>query len=406
MKRALLIGINYVGTQSELRGCINDINNVAAYLQTARSYPAGSCIVLSDAAPRKPTRANILAAFKELLQGVRAGDELWFHYSGHGSLQRDSNGDEESGADSCICPLDYGQAGLITDDVVRSELAARVPAGVRLYVILDMCHSGTGCDLRYKFDDTSYLVDEAAALPRTYEPAAWALRQTSYEFKRHAKTAGEVFCISGCQDTQTSADAYLGGQAAGALTHSLLQSLGANPGTGYKWKHLLKDVCCRERVGRFPQRTSLTCGQPLNLEDGVFVVAPAVAPVAPTVAPVAPTVAPTAPTVAPAVAPVAPTVVPVAPTVVPTVAPTVAPVAPTVVPVAPTVVPTVAPTVAPAPFVLPDWIQTYLRQLRQMGRRVPQWLTAYIAQLKRLAMNKRDIGNPNQKLTMKMLLSR
>ena len=375
MKRALLVGINYVGTQSELRGCINDINNVAVYLQTARSYPAGSCIVLSDAAPRKPTRANILAAFKELLQGVRAGDELWFHYSGHGSLQRDYNGDEESGSDSCICPLDYNQAGLITDDMVRSELAARVPAGVRLYMVLDMCHSGTGCDLRHKFDDTSYLVDEAAPLPRTYEPAAWALRQTSYEFKRHAKTAGEVFCISGCQDTQTSADAYLGGQAAGALTHSLLQSLGANPGTGYKWKHLLKDVCCRERVGRFTQRTSLTCGQPLNLEDGVFVLTP--------------------PTVIPVVAP--PAVIPVItpPTVIPVITP-----------------PAVIPVITPPPFVLPRWIQVYLYQLQRMGRPVPQWLTAYIAQLKLWAMNKRDIrdiryiGNPNQKLTMKMMLSR
>jgi hypothetical protein len=135
MKRALLVGINYIGTSSELRGCINDINNMVSYLQTVRAY--ASCIVLSDVAPRKPTRANILEAFKDLLQGVRAGDELWFHYSGHGSLQRDNNGDEESGADSCICPLDYRQAGLITDDVVRSELAALVPAGARLYMVLD-----------------------------------------------------------------------------------------------------------------------------------------------------------------------------------------------------------------------------------------------------------------------------
>jgi len=207
MKRALLVGINYVGTSNALYGCINDVNNVAAYLQTSRGYPAASCTVLSDATARKPTRANILAAFKELLQGARAGDELWFHYSGHGSLQRDNNGDEESGADSCICPLDYNQAGLITDDVIRSELAALVPAGVRLYAILDMCHSGTGCDLRYKYDDTSCLLNAAAPMPSAYDPDAWALRQTSYEFKRYAKTAGDVYCISGCQDSQTSAEA-------------------------------------------------------------------------------------------------------------------------------------------------------------------------------------------------------
>lgn len=324
MKRALLVGINYIGTNAALRGCINDIDNVAAYLQSARGYSSASCIVLSDLAARKPTRANILAAFGELLQGVRAGDELWFHYSGHGTLQRDWNGDEESGADSCICPLDYNQAGLISDDVVRASLAERVPAGVRLYIVLDMCHSGTGCDLRYKFDDTSYLLNAAAGRPSAYDPNAWALRQTSYEFKRHAKTAGTVFCISGCQDTQTSADAFLGGQAAGALTHSLLASLKANPASSYKWKHLLKDVCCRERVGRFTQITSLTCGHPLNLEDGVFNVAVVVAP-------------------APAPAP--------------------------------------APVVPVKPFVLPQWVQNYLLRLQRLRLRVPQWLLTYVQRL-------------------------
>ena len=320
MKRALLVGINYVGTSNALYGCINDVNNVAAYLQSARGYASNSCIVLSDVAPRKPTRANILAAFKELLQGARAGDELWFHYSGHGSLQRDNNGDEESGADSCICPLDYNKAGLITDDVLRASLAALVPAGVRLYVILDMCHSGTGCDLRYKYDDTSYLIN--AGMPSAYDPDAWALRQTSYEFKRHAKTAGEVYCISGCQDSQSSADAYLGGQAAGALTHSLLASLKANSPAAYKWKHLLKDVCCRERVGRFPQRTSLTSGTQLNLDDAVFP---------------APTIA--TPVPVPALVPVP-------------------------VPIKP----------------LPQWVQTYLQYLQRMRLPVPQWLRAYLAQ--------------------------
>ena len=375
MKRALLVGINYIGTSSELRGCINDINNMVSYLQTVRAY--ASCIVLSDVAPRKPTRANILEAFKELLQGVRAGDELWFHYSGHGSLQRDNNGDEESGADSCICPLDYRQAGLITDDVVRSELAALVPAGARLYMVLDMCHSGTGCDLRYKFDDTSYFANAAAApMPFTYDPAEWSLRQTSYEFKRYAKTAGEVFCISGCQDTQTSADAYLGGQASGALTHSLLESLRANPGATYKWKHLLKDVCCRERVGRFTQLTSLTSGQPLNMEDGVFYVAPlAVAPLVP------------APTPAPAVAPLVPT--PAVAPLIPTPAPAVAPLA-TVAPLVVAPLATVAPLV-PAPFVLPQWIQTYLRQLQRFRLKVPQWLVAHIQQLL-LQHNRRNQG--------------
>ena len=348
MKRALLVGINYVGTPNQLHGCINDINNVAAYLQSARGYPSNAFIVLSDVTERKPTRANILAAFKELLQGARAGDELWFHYSGHGALQRDTNGDEESGADSCICPLDFNQSGFIADDVIRSALAALVPAGARLYMILDACHSGTGCDLRHKYDDSSYLSSANAPLPSEYDPNAWALRQTSYEFKRYAKTAGEVYCISGCQDSQTSADAYLGGQAAGALTYCLLQSLKSNASATYKWKHLLKDVCCRERIGRFEQRTSITSGAPLNLEASVFPVPAAL--------------------VAPAPAPVA------------LVAPVPAPVA-----------------VAPVKPLLPHWVQAYLLQLQRLRLPVPYWLQVYISQLKR---ERGALKSPAQKMKM------
>jgi len=55
MKRALLVGINYVGTPNVLYGCINDVMNVATYLQTARNYPAASCVMLSDNTARKPT---------------------------------------------------------------------------------------------------------------------------------------------------------------------------------------------------------------------------------------------------------------------------------------------------------------------------------------------------------------
>uniref|UniRef100_A0A6C0EWS2 Peptidase C14 caspase domain-containing protein n=1 Tax=viral metagenome TaxID=1070528 RepID=A0A6C0EWS2_9ZZZZ len=279
MKRALLVGINYLGTSNQLNGCINDINNIGTYLYTVRKY--NSFIVLTDYTAQKPTRANILSAFAVLLKDVVAGDELWFHYSGHGALMRDTSGDEESRQDSCICPLDFARSGFITDDLIRNNLALLVPKGVRLYIILDACHSGTGCDLRYKYDDSSYLTNKKAPLPSTYVTADWSLQQTNYEYKRYAKTNGDVFCISGCQDSQTSADAYIDGQAAGALSYILLTCLRNNSPTIYKWKHLLKDICCGEKVNRFEQRTAITSGNPLNMEDNVFITMPTPAAAAP-----------------------------------------------------------------------------------------------------------------------------
>ena len=268
MRKALLVGINYTGTPYRLFGCINDVVNMGSYLQKVRKY--NSFIIMTDTTTIKPTRSNILAGFKALLQGAKSGDELWFHFSGHGSLVNDASRDEESGQDSCICPIDVARAGFISDDVIRSNLAALVPKGVRLYMVLDACHSGTGCDLRYKYDDASYLTSRLTTLPEKYVPNDWSLQQTNYEFKRYDKTAGEVFCISGCQDEQTSADAFLGGQASGVVTYLLLNCLNNNSESTYKWKHLLKDICCGEKVNRFTQRTALTSGNALNLEDTVF----------------------------------------------------------------------------------------------------------------------------------------
>jgi hypothetical protein len=241
---------------------------MGSYLQKVRKY--NSFIVMTDTSNIKPTRSNILAGFRALLQGTKSGDELWFHFSGHGTLAHDASRDEESGQDSCICPIDVARAGVISDDIIRSNLAALVPKGVRLYMVLDACHSGTGCDLRYKYDDASYLTSRLATLPEKYVPNDWSLQQTNYEFKRYNKTAGEVFCISGCQDEQTSADAFLGGQASGVVTYLLLNCLNNNSESTYKWKHLLKDICCGEKVNRFTQRTALTSGNALNLEDTVF----------------------------------------------------------------------------------------------------------------------------------------
>ena len=206
VKYGVLIGINYRNTSSELYGCINDVNNVKTFLESQLGYTR--FITLTDDTPIKPTKANILNVMNVLVRSLRPGDEAWFHYSGHGSLMIDRNRDEESGYDSSIAPIDYEKTGLISDDIIRSNLVQRVPRGVKLYIVLDACHSGTGCDLRYKHDDSSYLISENS-VPNTYVPSDWILRQTLREFKKYNKIPGEVYCISGCQDHQTSADAYI-----------------------------------------------------------------------------------------------------------------------------------------------------------------------------------------------------
>ena len=289
-RTALLVGINYNNNpDATLNGCYNDVVNVSQYLRTVLGYPASSVTVLTDgnrgaagtgtASAVPPTRQNILAGMTALVAGMVAGDEAVFHFSGHGSLVRDTNGDETAtGLDSCLCPLDYNTpasagGGVVTDDEIRALLVNRVPRGARLYVILDCCHNGTGCDVRYKYEDFSILLRPPSA--RT--AALWRTQQKAFANPKYAETAGEVYMISGCRDEQTSADAYINNAFAGALTYAVFAILRANQATirAYSWSALLRDVRHFMRVNRYSQIPQLMTGQLISPARPVFAVAAA-----------------------------------------------------------------------------------------------------------------------------------
>ena len=285
-RTALLVGINYRGTENELNGCYNDVVNVSQYLRTSLGYAPGAISVLTDGnrdspafpASVAPTRQNILAGMAALVAGMVAGDEAVFHFSGHGTLVRDRNGDELTGLDSCLCPLDYNApastgGGVVTDDEIRALLVNKVPRGARLYVFLDCCHNGTGCDVRYKYEDFSILLRPPSA--RT--AALWRTQQKAFANPKYTETAGEVYMISGSRDEQTSADAYINNAFAGALTYAVFAILRANQATirTYSWSSLLRDVRHFMRANRYSQIPQLMTGQLISPARAVFAVAAA-----------------------------------------------------------------------------------------------------------------------------------
>jgi hypothetical protein len=281
-RTALLVGINYLGTEKALNGCYNDVVNAGQYLRSTLGYnPAGITIITdgnrnasATASTLPPTRQNILAGISALVTGMVAGDEAVFHFSGHGSLVRDTNGDEVTGYDSCLCPLDYAApssagGGIITDDELRTLLINKVPRGARLYVILDCCHNGTGCDVRYKYEDYSTLLS-----PPSARTPIWRTQQKAFSNGKYTETAGEVFMISGSRDEQTSADAYINNDFAGALTYAVFAILRANQATirTYSWSALLRDLRHFMRTNRYSQIPQVMTGQLISPARAVFAV--------------------------------------------------------------------------------------------------------------------------------------
>ncbi|CAK0894891.1 unnamed protein product, partial [Prorocentrum cordatum] len=249
-KRAVLIGINYFGTQAQLRGCINDVRSMQSLLEQM-GWPRNCMRTLTDdqRGPSMPTRANIEAALRWLVEGVQPGDVLFFHFSGHGAQQEDPHGYEEDGMNETILPVDFKSAGMMTDDLLGELTVRRLPEGVRLTAVMDCCHSGTGLDLPY-----------------SWMGRGWKEDTNPYH------TLGDVQMFSGCADDDTSADAATAyGAAGGAMTTAFCDVLRSNPGLPYS--SLIQQLNNTMARRGFSQRAQLTSSQafdfsrPFLLED-------------------------------------------------------------------------------------------------------------------------------------------
>jgi hypothetical protein len=158
--KALLIGINYVGMQGELRGCHNDVATMKSFLmeQGYSDNPENMSIMCDNGVDTLPTKENILEGFRWLINDVKPGDSLFLHYSGHGASIPDQNRDEADGMDEALCPVDYQEEGLIVDDDVYAILVDNLPKGVVFTILMDCCHSGTIMDLPYVLNFSGDLV--------------------------------------------------------------------------------------------------------------------------------------------------------------------------------------------------------------------------------------------------------
>lgn len=188
-RRALVVGLNYEGTDFALEGCVRDSEAVQAYLSSL-----GYQVTLRQSI----TRDALLREFEALLRACRPGDTCFFYFSGHGSYLRDRSGDEADGQDECLVTSD---AQVVTDDQLRTIIQSSLAANARLVSVIDTCHSGTMLDLAWGYN---------------------ASQQVTHHPQRGTNTSGHVLSISGCQDQQTSVELPIDGQVCGALTHAWL----------------------------------------------------------------------------------------------------------------------------------------------------------------------------------------
>lgn len=243
-KKALLIGINYINTPYQLSGCIDDTTRMKDLLS---SYGFNSFNIVTDLTDLKPTKANILNEFKNLIVNANSGDVLFFYYSGHGSYTFDTNNDETDKRDEMLVSLDV-QA--VLDDELKSILQNHLARDVTIIGMFDSCHSGTMLDLKYNYLDSN-----------NYNKYS--------ENDRVSECQGNVIMISGCMDSQTSEEALIDNKNQGALTWSFIDCIKKTPNSS--WRELLQKMRDLLKISGFSQIPQLSTDSFYDIDSKIFI---------------------------------------------------------------------------------------------------------------------------------------
>ncbi len=234
MKQAICVGINnYPGMLNDLQGCVNDANDWAGLL-TEFGFDVE---VLLD---NQGTRENIKTALRNLVSALGPGDYGVFTYSGHGTYNRDTNGDEPDSYDEAL----YVYDGILLDDELR-EILNDLQSQASLTFISDSCFSGTVTRAQ---EDTMHYAKPRYMPVLGYDP----LIPVKQRFLAEAEML--ELLLSGCSDSEYSYDAYINGRYNGAMSRYAIDTIKANSGATFnEFYASLRQVLPSQEYPQTPQ---------------------------------------------------------------------------------------------------------------------------------------------------------
>ena len=210
-RRAVVIGL---GEQLDKSwGKINGDKDVPLVVSMLKANGFGDIVSLTNS---KATKSGIVNAFNSLINRSQKDDIIYIHFSGHGQMMTDMNGDEKDRLDESwipydaylkYCAKDRGEKHLSDDEIAAllSRLHTKIGDGGAIAVVVDACHSG---------DSTRDLCESDSIVVRGIDVDFVIPGKRT---KTSARSSESWLTLSACQDFQLNQE-YNG---VGKLTHIL-----------------------------------------------------------------------------------------------------------------------------------------------------------------------------------------
>lgn len=233
-KRAFMVGISHYDTAltgyqwNNING-VEDINLLSPILKKQGFY-------LTTLLDEQATYQNITNQLSTFTNQTKKGDIVYLHFSAHGQLVEDLNGDEDDGWDEAIVPIDAykiykkgvyeGKKHLLDDQLNAyvNKLRTKVGPSGFLYVVIDACHAGTSSranDETIRGTKVGFTYKNKVFKPSTQ-------KRSHYKIESSNKMSNVMF-LEACRPDQVNMEIKVDGKRYGPLSYNIAQTLQTKP---------------------------------------------------------------------------------------------------------------------------------------------------------------------------------
>lgn len=240
--RALLIGIGEYDTGKTGWRKIHGDNDVSLLVPMFKKHS----FIVNTLTNREATKKNITKALKHLAAGCKAGDKVYFHFSGHGQPVIDCNGDEQRAYDEAVVPYDafrsegystgskrYGGENHLIDDELAPffhYIRKKIGKNGQLFIVFDACYS-RGLEKGDNDFPEGFDVDD---LPEYMRGSADYFTPTDKTYLKSLKlperydSGCTMAVVSACGENERNFEHKVAGQYYGSLSYCIYRLLRKN----------------------------------------------------------------------------------------------------------------------------------------------------------------------------------